>query len=513
MTERDLVIGIDASTTATKAIAWSRDGKMVAEGRAPVPMASPLPNYYEQDPEDWWTSTVKALSELTGKVDSTRVAALAISNQRETFAPLDAHGRAIRPGMLWLDERARALVDELADRVGPVIDGLPAIHRISGKPVDIIPVANRIYWMLKAEPRHHAATHMFADVQGFLVGRLTGECMTSWASADPLGMFDNERKCWSDPILDVLKIDAGRLPIARAPGTLLAEVTSAAAEATGLRAGTPVIAGGGDGQLAGLGTGALAPDVAYLNIGTALVSGVHGNAYHNSLAWRTMGSPTGDGYYYESCLRGGTFTVSWFADTICKGETLPRDALLSRLETEAAGVPIGSGGLLMLPYWQGVMNPHWNSSARGVFAGLSGAHGRGHMYRALMEGLALEQHLATSAVEAELGTRVERYIGIGGGAASTIWRQIFADVTGKLVERSDTVEASSLGAAICAAVGLGWYPGFTEAAQAMSGRIVERSEPDDTAHRRYSELFAIYRDLYGSLKPIFGRLDRFQGVE
>ena len=511
MTERDLVVGIDASTTATKAIAWDRNGTLVAEGRASVKLSQPLPNYYEQDPDDWWSSAVKALRQLTEKVDPARIAAVSISNQRETFAPLDAEGRAVRPGMVWLDERARALVPELAAAVGPPVDGLAAIHRISGKPVDIIPVSNRLYWMQKVEPERHASTRMFADVHGFLTARLTGRYATSWASADPLGIFDNDRKIWSPEILAAVGVGTDRLPVAEAPGRVLAEVNEAGATATGLLAGTPVVAGGGDGQLAGLGTGALSPDVAYLNIGTALVSGIYGREYRNSLAWRTMGSPTGEGYYYESCLRGGTFTVTWFADTICKGETMPRDELFRQLEKEASEVPIGAGGLLMLPYWQGVMNPYWDSSARGSFIGLSGAHGRGHMYKALMEGLAMEQHLSTSAVEAELGVPVTRFVGIGGGAASSVWRQIFADVTGKVVERSETVEASSLGAAMCAAVGAGWYPDFDSAASSMAGRIIGRSEPDPERHRRYQDLFEIYRRLYGQLKDTFAGLDRFAG--
>lgn len=511
--DKDLVIGIDASTTATKAIAWSRDGEPVAEGRAPVSLSSPLPNYYEQDPEEWWSSAVAALKSLTARIDPGRVAGIAISNQRETFAPLDANGRAVRAGMVWLDERARHLVQELAAAVGVEKDGLAAIHRISGKPVDIIPVSNRIYWMKQVEPEKHAATAMFADVHGFLVHRLTGRYATSWASADPLGIFDNDRKIWSPEILAAVGIADDRLPDAEKPGSVLSLVSEAAAAVTGLRAGTPVIAGGGDGQLAGLGAGALSPEVAYLNIGTALVSGVYGRAFRNSLAWRTMGSPTGEGYYYESCLRGGTFTVTWFADTICKGETMPRADLFRQLEREAADVPLGAGGLVMLPYWQGVMNPYWDSSARGTFIGLSGAHGRGHMYRALMEGLAFEQHLSTSAVERELGAPVNRFVGIGGGAASAVWRQIFADVTGKVVERSETVEASSLGAAMCAAVGAGWFSSFEAASDAMSGRIIERSEPDAGRHRRYGELFDIYADIYGRLRETFARLDRFQGVQ
>ncbi len=511
--DADLVIGIDASTTATKAIAWTARGDAIAEGRDSVGINSPKPNYYEQDAAEWWSSARNALSAVTRAVDAGRIAAISVSNQRETLGAFDPDGNAIRPGTVWLDERARHLVDELADAVGRDARGVAKIHQISGKPVDVIPASNRIYWMLREEPDLHARTAVFADVHGFLVKKLTGRFATSWASADPLGIFDQQAKRWSPEIMAAIGIDETRLPVAEKPGTILGEVSAAAAAETGLRAGTPVVAGGGDGQLAGLGTGALSPEAAYLNIGTALVSGIYGRQYRNSAAWRTMGSPTGDGYYYESCLRGGTFTVTWFLDTICAGETMPRGDLFAKLEADAARVPVGAGGLIMLPYWQGVMAPYWDSSARGVFVGLSGAHGRGHLYRALMEGLALEQRLCTAAAEAELGLKVEKFIGIGGGAASDVWRQIFADVTGKIVERSSTVEASSLGAGICAAMGAGWFPSFEEAAGAMTGDIVAVSEPDADNHARYGEVFAAYEKVYPLLKPLFGDLDRLAGAQ
>ncbi|MEZ5806098.1 MAG: FGGY-family carbohydrate kinase [Zhengella sp.] len=507
----DLVIGIDSSTTATKAIAWTPEGHAVAEGRAEIPLSSPEPNLYEQDPEDWWASTRTALAQVTAAVDPGRIRAVSISNQRETLGIFRRDGSAVRPAMVWLDDRARPVVDELANAVGTDPDGTPSIHRISGKPVDVIPAVNRIYWMRRHEPERHDATDFFSDVHGYLTFRLTGRWATSWASADPLGLFDQEAKRWSPQIMAAAGIDATRLPEPERPGTVLGTLSAAVASETGLPEGTPVVAGGGDGQLAGLGCAALTPQTAYLNIGTALVSGIYGTAYLNQLAWRTMGGPTGEGYYYEACVRAGTFTVNWFLETMCAGEPGTPGEILARLERESAGVPIGSQGLLMVPYWQGVMSPYWDSSARGAFVGLSGAHSRAHMFRALMEGLALELRLSASAAEAALGQSVERYVAIGGGAASQVWRQIFADVTGKTVQRSETVEASSLGAAVCAAVAAGWYPGFEEAASAMTGKIVAVSEPDPLARARYDELYAVYEGLYDRLKPVYAGLDRFVG--
>ena len=245
---KDLVIGLDSSTTSTKAIAWANRGVAVAEGRSPIALTSPAPDWYEQNAEDWWNSACAALRDLLAQVSPERIAALGISTQRETFVPLAADGSPIRPAIVWLDQRCRQEVGWLSGRVGR-----RRIHQISGKPVDMAPVAYRMAWMLRNEPEHYRRTAFFADVHGYLTRRLTGEFRTSWTSADPLGLFDLLKKDWSEEILKALQVAPERLPVAMAPGSVLGQVNESAAQSTWLPAGTPVIAGGGDGQLAGLG--------------------------------------------------------------------------------------------------------------------------------------------------------------------------------------------------------------------------------------------------------------------
>ena len=199
------------------------------------------------------------------------------------------------------------MIDTLVARLGVAPDGTARIHAITGKPVDLNQAAYRLLWLQQHEPDNHARTARFLDVQAATVQRLTGRAATSWPSADPLGLFDCRAKRWSDEICAAVGIDAGRLADIEAPGAVLGHVTVSAATETGLRAGTPVMGGGGDGQVAGLGTNALVPSRAYLNIGTAVVAGIHGDDFRVSQTWRTMGSPTGEGYYYESSIRSGTF--------------------------------------------------------------------------------------------------------------------------------------------------------------------------------------------------------------
>jgi sugar (pentulose or hexulose) kinase len=501
--DRDLVIGIDVSTTATKAIAWDALGRAVASERAALAMQRPGPHLYEQDPHDWWRAVCRTLSALTATVAPERIAGLAIAHQRETVAPVTADGEPVRPAILWLDQRCRPQVDRVVAALG-----LERIRAISGKSADFGPVLYKLAWMREVEPELHRRSAVFCDVQGFLVQRLTGAFRTSWASADPLALFDLAEHAWSPELCAAAGIGPERLPEAYRPGARLGEVTPAAAQATGLKAGTPVFAGGGDGQAAGLGVNALSAARAYLNLGTALVFGIYSAQCLHDPAWRTMTSCSGTGYYLESSLRTGALLSDWFLQRIC-GLAPGDEKALQAIEREAAALPPGSGGTLLLPYWEGAMNPYWDMDMRGCILGLSDAHERGHVYRGLIEGVALEQALVLDLIAAQTKARPDEFIAIGGVAASDLWCQVVADVLGIPVSRSETVEAASLGAAVCAAGGAGLHPSIEAAAERMCGRTTAVYAPDDARHARYRELLAIYRDLYPQVRDLARRLSAF----
>jgi len=200
-------LGIDSSTTATKAVAWSRDGEHLGEGRCDIPLSTPAPGRYEQNPDDWWESLCAALTDLGRGIDLGRIKALAISNQRETVALLSAAGEPVAPAIVWLDERARGAVDKFAARIGD-----DTIHRITGKHKDITPVVYRLAWLREHAPQTCRDIGTISDVQGYLVKRMTGAFVTSWASADPMGCWDIAGKCWSKEILCALDWDARAFP-------------------------------------------------------------------------------------------------------------------------------------------------------------------------------------------------------------------------------------------------------------------------------------------------------------
>lgn len=505
-TAPNLVVGIDSSTQSTKAIAWDRDGRAVAEGRAPIPLANPALYRFEQDPEDWWAACRTALKDLLAQVDAARVVGLAISNQRETVAFLDGEGRAVRPAIVWLDERARPEVQVLSD-----ILGAETIHRITGRHPDITPCVYRYLWLKRHEPESFERTACFADVQCFLLHRLTAGSgdgfATGWISADPMGLFDLEAKRWSSAFLDVLGLSEDRLPTAHPPGSLLGRVSESAAAATGLAAGTPIFAAGGDGQCAGLGTDCTSSARAYINLGTAVVSGVWSPTYAYDKAWRTELAAQGEGYILENCLRSGAFLINWFVDQFTPaGRDDPQ--VFDKLEAAAGALPIGSDGLMALPYWSGVMDPHWDSSARGCLIGFGGSHTPAHVYRAIIEGMTLDQVMRTERLERAAGLTVTEYLAIGGGAASPLWRRMLADASGKTVLISETVEASALGAGMIAAAGAGWYPTIATAAQAMAGKTTA-VEPDAARAPHYRELLDIYKGLYAATAATSHRLVAF----
>jgi sugar (pentulose or hexulose) kinase len=500
---RDLVIGLDSSTTATKAIAWDREGRALAEGRAPIDLKNPQAGWFEQEADDWWASAQKAIHGLLEKVEGERVAAIAISNQRESFAQFDEKGKALRPGTLWLDERGRSEIDRLVKVVGR-----DEIHRISGKPVDLTPCLYRCAWFQAHMPEIWQKTAKTAEVHGALVHKLTGEWATSTASADPMGLIDMKAQDWSDTLLEAVGLTRTQLPTLAKPGEKIAMLTKSAAEATGLPQDVVVVAGGGDGQCAGAGANIFEKGRAYLNLGTAVVSGSYGGTYAHDPAFRTMNAVAEEGFIYESCQRTGTFLVNWLVEQLFNVEAGNNPQIFKTLEAEAAQSPIGANGLALVPYWSGCMTPYWDSNARGVIAGLTASHRRGDVYRALLEGVALEQAIVTERI-AKITQPIDHFVAIGGGAASDLWCQIIADATGRKVLRSTTVEASSLGAAIAAAKGTGWYGSITEAARAMAGDITRTFTPDGKAQARYSELAAIYADLWPSLSKWNERMAAF----
>ena len=252
------------------------------------------------------------------------------------------------------------------------------------------------------------------------------------------------------------------------------------------------------------------PGNAYLSLGTSVVSGSFSPNYQISKEFRTMYGGIENTFLLETVILGGAYTISWFLDEVIRGsehELSGNQLTEDHLETEAQKTPAGAQGLLLVPYWNSAMNPYWDEKASGMLVGLRGIHGRGHIYRAILEGIAFEQRLHINGVENTLGTNIEKFIVVGGGAQSDLWCQIIADVTGKPVQRGVETEAAALGAGILAASASGIYPHPRAAAQGMVHLEEVIFEPDEDHHRLYTDLFeGVYRHLYPALRERLGKL-------
>ncbi|MBA3416870.1 MAG: xylulose kinase [Chloroflexia bacterium] len=498
---RDLVLGIDCSTTASKAVAWDRSGRAVAEGRAPLALHSPVPGWGEQHPADWWEATVGAIRGVVERIDARRIAALCVTHQRETFVPVREDGTPLRNAILWLDERSRPQLAAL-DR----IVGNAALHRLTGRPPSMTQSLPKLLWLVEHEPETILGADRIVEVHAWLVHALTGEWRTSLASADPTGCVDMANGVWADGLIREIGLRPEQFVPFSAPGERLGAVSAAAAAATGLPVGLPVVAGAGDGQAACLGAGVVAPGRAYVNLGTAIAGGVVADRYLTDLAYRTCCGAVPGTFVLESVLRGGTATVSWFMDHVADptiGSDLDRFAAYEAL---ARDLPPGSDGLMLVPYWNNVMNPYWDPTATGLVLGWTVAHRRHHLYRAILEGIACEHRLAIEAIAASSGVPVSEHVVLGGGARSPLWRQIVADVLGAPVALARSADATNLGAGVLAAYGAGWYPTVPAAAAAMTG-TTERHEPDPVTASIYDALFhEVYVGLFPAIRPLMNRL-------
>lgn len=501
--ERDLVIGVDSSTTACKAIAWDCHGRAIADSRVGIEMMTPRPDWYEQRAEDWWQALCATLRDLSARIDPRQFAAVCITNQRETFVPVDAAGHPLRNAILWLDARSRAEVQALSERFGG-----DALHDLTGKGPSTTQALSKLVWLQTHEPEVAQRAHKYVEPHAYLVYHLTGRWATSLACADPMGIVDMRAGVWAADLLRALNLDTARFAEIVPPGDTIGELTDTAAKLTGLLPGTPVIAGAGDGQCAGLGVNVTQPGRAYINLGTAMVSGVHADQYVANSAFRTLCSPVYGAFVLEEVLNAGTFLVSWFVDNFgpdVRDLRLPLSAE-EVLEAAAGKVPPGALGLMLVPYWKGVMPPYWDAGARGITIGWTGAHRKEHFYRAILEGIAFEHRLAMDGIRAVTGQPITEFILLGGGSRSALWCQIIADMTGQRVVRARTAEATNLGAGILAAAAAGWYANVRDAANAMTG--TERAyEPDAASQAIYDRLYQdVYRGLFRAVQPYVDRL-------
>jgi xylulokinase len=491
------VIGIDVSTTASKAVLIDEAGLVRGIGVREYGYSVPAPLWSEQDPELWWAGAVGAVRDVltaTG-TPGEGVEAIGLTGQMHGLVLLDEAGTVLRPAILWNDQRTGAECDLIRAMVGP-----ERLIEVTGN--DALPgfTAPKLVWVRDHEPATWSRIAHVLLPKDYLRLRLTDGYALDKADGAGTLLFDLAARDWSPEILNVLGIDPTWMPATFEGPEVTGTVSLAASTATGLRGGTPVVAGGGDQSANAVGVGAVSVGTVALSLGTSGVvfattdrpiheahGRVHAFCHAVPARWHLM-----------SVMLSAAGSLRWFRDAMAPG--MPFGDLVA----EAAAVPAGSDGLRFLPYLTGERSPHVDPLARGAFIGLTAAHERRHLTRAVLEGVAFGLRDGLSSMLDAGMPMPEQIRASGGGTVSPLWRQILADVLGAEIATVSTSEGAAYGAALLAAVGAGWFPTVETAAAALvTAAPTATPGPDASA---YARAYTTYRDLYPALAPIFPRL-------
>ncbi len=498
-------LGIDIGTTGTKTLLIDAEGRVLAEANAGYPLEQPRPGWTQQDPEDWWQATIKTVRGVmaTAKLSPGDVAAIGLSGQMHGSVFLDKHDQVIRPALLWNDQRTAAECAEITTRAG----GRKALIRLVANPALTGFQAPKVLWLRNHEPKHFAKLAKVLLPKDEIRRRMIGDYVTEVSDASGTLFLDVVKRRWSKTLLDKLDLDSGLLPRVVESEDVTGTLTAEAAEQLGLTPQCQVVGGAGDCAAGAIGTGVVRSGVLSTSIGTSGVMFVHSDQpQYDTLGrlhtfchavrgkWHMMG---------VNLTSGGS--LQWWVENVLQGlggveSELSYDAAVA----EAAEVPAGCGSLLFLPYLNGERTPHADPSARGAFVGLDLTHRRGHLTRAVMEGVTFALRDSLEIIKS-LDVPVKQIRVSGGGSRSQLWRQMQADVFGKKVATLQVEQGPAYGVALLAAVGNGAYKNIEQACKATI-EVASETPPDRKAAKAYAERFPIYQRLYGRLKDDFADL-------
>ncbi len=488
------VLGIDVSTTATKAVLIDESGAVRGVGASEYGFEVPRPLWSEQDPGLWWDGAIAAIGSVLAStgVAGEDIVAIGLTGQMHGAVLLDRAGEVLRPAILWNDQRTGAECDAIRRVVGP-----ERLISITGNDALAGFTAPKLVWVRNHEPEVWSRVAHVLLPKDYLRFRLTGDCALDKADGAGTLLFDLAARDWSPEVLDALKIDPAWMPPTFEGPAVTGSVTAAAAAATGLKVGTPVVAGGGDQAANAVGVGAVVEGTVALSLGTSGVVFATTN--------RPLFEPAGrvhafchavpDRWHMMSVMLSAAGSLRWFRDALAPGVEF------ADLVGPAADVPAGSDGLLFLPYLTGERSPHADPMARGAFVGLTVSHDRRHLTRSVLEGVAFGLRDGLDLMIGAGMPAPSQIRASGGGTASPLWRQILADVLGAEIATVNTSEGAAYGAGLLAAVGAGWHPSVMAATDAWVTATAAAAPGPDAAV--YRERHARYRALYPALAPTF----------
>ena len=493
-----LLLGIDLSTTGAKALLIDRDGNVVSSATTPLNLSTPFPLWSEQDPREWWEATAKSIAQALAEANASGadVSAIGLTGQMHGLVVLDEQGEVLRPAILWNDQRCGAECDEIRARVT-----LKRLVQITGNDALTGFTAPKILWVERHEPEIHGRIRHVLLPKDYIRYKLTGQHAMDKADGSGTMLFDLRERNWSPDILKALNIDPKWLPPTFEGHEITSEVNREAADVTGLRAGTPVMAGGGDQAAGAVGTGVVRPGSMAVTLGTSGVvfaatespliepdGRLHAFCHAVAGRWHLMG-----------VMLSAAGSLQWYRDKLASERSF------ADLVNDAAEVPAGSEGLVFLPYLSGERTPHPDPFARGAWVGLTTRHGQPHLTRSVLEGVAFGlKDIFCLMKEAGLG-EVNQVRLSGGGAKSPLWRQILADILDAELVTVNTTEGAAYGAALLAGVGAGVWSNVDDAC-AQTILVKDRIEPNASSVKTYEVVYQQYQGLYPVLKPTFHAL-------
>jgi xylulokinase len=485
-------LGIDVGTGGTRALLADERGAVRHACTAPhEEMRMERPLWAEQRPENWWEAARDAVRGVLAQAGASGhdVRGIGLSGQMHGLVLLDEKNAVIRPALIWCDQRSQAQVDAINAKVGK-----EAVLAAIANPMLTGFTLPKLLWVRDYEPAQYARVRKILLPKDYVRFQLTGEYATDVSDASGTALFDVVRRRWSHELAGRLGVNCTILPAAFESSAVTGEVTKAAAEATGLAAGTPVVGGGGDQAASAVGNGIVDAGIVSCTIGTSGVVFAHMEqpAYDPQGRVHTFCHAVTGAWHVMGVTQGAGLSLQWFRNQLAPG------AGYDSLTAEAATAPAASHGLFWLPYLMGERTPHLDASARGGWIGLTASHTRADLIRALLEGVSYSQMDCLEIIE-RMGVEVESVRVSGGGARSAFWRQMLADIFGKPVAVPATQEGSAYGAALLALVGTGAYASVPEVCRAAV-RVVETVDPRAEAVKTYAEGYRKYQALYPALR-------------
>ena len=490
------LLGLDVSTTGSKALLIDETGAVVASHTTPHELSQPFPLWSEQNPSDWWEGMAAAIRIVLGKIaDPGAIQGIGLTGQMHGLVCLDERGEVLRPAILWNDQRTQAECDEIHATIGE-----KRFIQLTGNRALTGFTAPKILWVRKHEPDVYARIAHVLLPKDYIRFKLTGGYATDLAGAAGTVLLNVARREWSEEVLRALDIPAEWLPPVHEGPQITSLVSGDAARETGLKAGTPVVGGGGDQSAQATGVGAVKPGIVALTVGTSGVvfAPLASYAYEPEGRLHAFCHAVPNQWHFMGVMLSAAGSLQWFRDTLAPNEDF------GPLTDEAADIAPGADGLVFLPYLTGERTPHPDPLARGAFVGLTARHSRAHMTRAVLEGVAFGLRDGFELIKNSEAGIINEVRASGGGVKSPVWRQILADVFDVPLVVAEAIEGAAYGAALLAGVGGGVWPDVATAAE-QTVKLGDRVEPSAHA-RNYQAIYPLFRELYPTLKPAFDRL-------